>query len=184
MIMSGDPTNSSLCELSGEKDRQELLQGNIRMLRSYVRRVVGRRQSADDVLQDVVVAILSAPASPEDRGNFAAWSRGIARNIAAGQRRISRRDGDELPSEDSLSQSGDGLDPDTMLDSRRLLTRLLANLEEPTVEILVRRYVLEENAKDIAVSLEKSPAALRMQLMRARSAMRYAGRRAAKRNRA
>jgi RNA polymerase sigma-70 factor, ECF subfamily len=182
MIMSGDPT-SSLCELSGDSDRQELLQGNIRMLRSYVRRVVGHRQSADDVLQDVVVAILSAPASPEDRGNFAAWIRGIARNIAAGQRRTQRRDGDELPSEDSLTQVSDGFDPDTRLDSRRLLTNLLANLEEPTVELLVRRYVLEENAKDIAISLAKSPAALRMQLMRARSAMRYAGRRVSKRDR-
>jgi RNA polymerase sigma factor (sigma-70 family) len=182
MIMSGD-FNSSLCELSGDTDRQELLQGNIRMLRSYIRRVVGHRQSADDVLQDVVVAILSAPASPEDRRNFAAWSRGIARNIAAGQRRTRRRDGDELPSEDSLSQASDGFDPDTRLDSRRLLANLLANLEEPTVELLVRRYVLEENAKDIAISLAKSPAALRMQLMRARSAMRYAGRRASKRAR-
>jgi RNA polymerase sigma factor (sigma-70 family) len=182
MMMPGDLT-SSVCELSGDSDRQELLQGNFRMLRSYVRRVVGHRQTADDVLQDVVVAILSAPASPEDRQNFAAWSRGIARNIAAGQRRTARRDGDELPSEDSLSQVSDGLDPDTRLDSRRLLSTLLANLEEPTVELLVRRYVLEENAKDIAISLEKSPAALRMQLMRARSAMRYAGRRASKRGR-
>jgi DNA-directed RNA polymerase specialized sigma24 family protein len=135
------------------------------------------------VLQDVVVAILSAPASPEDRRNFAAWSRGIARNIAAGQRRTRRRDGDELPSEDSLGPANDGFDPDTRLDSRRLLANLLANLEEPTVELLVRRYVLEENAKDIAISLAKSPAALRMQLMRARSAMRYAGRRASKRAR-
>jgi RNA polymerase sigma factor (sigma-70 family) len=180
MIMSGDP-NSSVFELSGDADRQELLQGNIRMLRSYIRRVVGHRQTADDVLQDVAVAILSAPASPEDRRNFAAWSRGIARNIAAGQRRIQRRDGDELPSEDSLSQTGDGFDPDMMLDSRRLLTSLLSHLEEPTVELLVRRYVLEENAKDIAISLAKSPAALRMQLMRARSAMRFARRRAIKR---
>jgi RNA polymerase sigma factor (sigma-70 family) len=180
--MSRDPI-SSLCELSGDSDRQELLQGNIRMLRSYVRRVVGHRQTADDVLQDVVVAILSAPASPEDGRNFAAWSRGIARNIAAGQRRTRRRDGDELPSEDSLTQVSDGFDADTMLDSRRLLANLLANLEEPTVELLVRRYVLEENAKDIAISLAKSPAALRMQLMRARSAMRYAGRRVSKRDR-
>jgi len=182
MIMSGEPS-SSVFDLSGDSDRQELLQGIIRMLRSYIRRVVGHRQSADDVLQDVVVAILSAPASPEDRRNFAAWSRGIARNIAAGQRRIRRRDGDELPSEDSLSQVSDGFDPDTMLDSRRLLTSLLSNLEAPTVELLVRRYVLEENAKDIAVSLEKSPAALRMQLMRARSAMRFARRRSSKRAR-
>jgi RNA polymerase sigma-70 factor (ECF subfamily) len=180
MIISGDH-NPSACEISGGDDRQELLQGNIRMLRSYVRRVVGHRQIADDVLQDVVVAILSAPASPDDRSNFAAWSRGIARNIAAGQRRTRRRDGDELPNEDSLGQTSDGADPDTMLDSRRQLARLLAKLEEPTVELLVRRYVLEENAKDIAISLAKSPAALRMQLMRARSAMRFARRRASKR---
>ena len=69
--------------------------------------LVGHRQSADAVLQDVVVAILSAPASPEDRRNFAAWSRGIARNIAAGQRRTRRYDGDELPSEGSLSQASE-----------------------------------------------------------------------------
>jgi len=45
----------------------------------------------------------------------------------------------------------------------------------------VRRYVLEKNAKDIAISLAKSPAALRMQRMRARSATRFARRRAIKR---
>jgi RNA polymerase sigma-70 factor, ECF subfamily len=175
------PTDRStpVCEFSGAHARREMLRGNMGMLRSYVRRVVGRSQAADDVLQDVAVAVLTAPASPDDRHSFAAWSRGIARNIAAGQRRILRRNGDLLSSEDALAPESDASDPDRTLDSRRLLTNMLKHLEEPTVELLVRRYVLEENAKDIAISLEKSPAALRMQLMRARSAMRFARRKSA-----
>jgi RNA polymerase sigma factor (sigma-70 family) len=176
--MPGD-RNPSAFEFSDAHARRELLRGNMRMLRSYVRRVVGRSQAADDVLQDVAVAVLTAPATPDDLQSFAAWSRGIARNIAAGQRRILRRNGDQVSAEDVLSPATVAYDPDHTLDSRRLLADMLKHLEEPTVELLVRRYVLEENAKDIAVSLEKSPAALRMQLMRARSAMRFARRKSA-----
>jgi|SoiMethySBSTD1v2_1073268.scaffolds.fasta_scaffold10119_8 RNA polymerase sigma factor (sigma-70 family) len=178
MIMPG-ARSSPVREFSDVQERRGLLENNIAMLRSYVRRVVGSAQVAEDVLQDVMVAVLSAPASPDDLESFAAWSRGIARNIAAGQRRILRRTGDQLSSEDSPLPASDASDPDITLDSRRLLANMLKNLEEPTVELLVRRYVLGENAKDIALSVAKSPAALRMQLMRARSAMRYARRKSA-----
>ncbi|HEY3500610.1 MAG TPA: hypothetical protein VGK73_38215, partial [Polyangiaceae bacterium] len=56
--------------------------------------------------------------------------------------------------------------------SRSKLQRLAGRLDPQAIELLFRRYVLGETAKDIATELAQSPAALRMRLMRLRTLLR------------
>jgi DNA-directed RNA polymerase specialized sigma24 family protein len=67
-------------------------------------------------------------------------------------------------------------DPEDSAASRTKLERLAGNLDGDAIELLFRRYVLGESAKDLATELAQSPAALRMRLMRLRSTIRASDR--------
>jgi hypothetical protein len=83
-----------------------------------------------------------------------------------------------LPVGDDLAEAPDPLaGPEDNAASRSNLERLAGELDEQAIELLFRRYVLGETAKDLANELEQSPAALRMRLMRLRTLLR-AGQRA------
>jgi len=143
------------------------------MLRGYVRRLVSDRDIASDVLQNVSLTILSTPGSPEDIAGFSAWCRGVARNVAAYELRARRRASHIFPVGDALAQAPDPEpDPENNTASRTNLERLAEHLDAGAVELLFRRYVLGESAKDLAIELAQSPAALRMRLMRLRSHLR------------
>jgi len=143
------------------------------MLRGYVRRLVGDGDIASDVLQNVSLTILSARGSPEDIAGFSAWSRGVARNVAAYELRARRRASQILPIGDDLAQALDPEpDPENSTAARTDLEQLAEHLDAGAIELLYRRYVLGESAKDLALELAQSPAALRMRLMRLRSHLR------------
>jgi RNA polymerase sigma factor (sigma-70 family) len=158
-------------------DHSEQLIRCLPMLRSYVRRLVTDSDVASDVLQNVSLTILSTPGSPDDSAGFAAWCRGVARNVAAYELRARRRSRHILPVGDDLALAPDPEpDPENNTASRTNLERLAGSLDEGAVELLFRRYVLGESAKDLATELAQSPAALRMRLMRLRSHLRASDR--------
>jgi RNA polymerase sigma factor (sigma-70 family) len=143
------------------------------MLRTYVRRLVGDRERASDVLQNVSVTILTTSGSPTELVDFAAWCRGVARNVAAYELRSRRRLQHILSVGDDLEDAADPIaDPEDNASSRTELARLTGQLDHGAFELLYRRYVLGESAKDLAIELAQSPAALRMRLMRLRSQLR------------
>jgi RNA polymerase sigma factor (sigma-70 family) len=143
------------------------------MLRTYVRRLVGDSDTASEVLQNVSVTILTTTGSPTDVGGFSAWCRGVARNVAAYELRSRRRLQHILPVGDDLAEAPDPIaDPEDNAASRTNLERLTGHLDPTAFELLYRRYVLGESAKDLATELAQSPAALRMRLMRLRSHLR------------
>lgn len=143
------------------------------MLRTYVRRLVGDSDIASDVLQNVSVTILTTSGSPTDLPGFSAWCRGVARNVAAYELRARRRLQHILPVGDDLADAPDPVaDPEDNAASRTKLERLAGHLDHGAFELLYRRYVLGESAKDLATELAQSPAALRMRLMRLRSHLR------------
>jgi RNA polymerase sigma factor (sigma-70 family) len=147
------------------------------MLRTYVRRLVGDSDVASDVLQNVSVTILTTSGSPTDLAGFSAWCRGVARNVAAYELRSRRRSQHILPVGDELAEAPDPVaDPEDNAASRTKLERLAGHLDQSAVELLYRRYVLGESAKDLATELAQSPAALRMRLMRLRSHIRASDR--------
>jgi RNA polymerase sigma factor (sigma-70 family) len=170
---TSDPTESR--DLEGERIlRAERLEEHLPSLLSYVRRLVGDAEIARDVMQNVSVTILTAHEAPTNGPQFAAWCRGVARNVAAYERRVRRRSQSIVP-EDELDQ--DRPDPETnpeeSTNSRTMLRSLVRELGIDEFELLVRRYVLEEDSNELASELEQSPAALRMRLMRLRAILRH-----------
>lgn len=153
--------------------RAERLEACLPSLMSYVRRLVGDAELARDVMQNVSVTILTAPEAPSNGMQFAAWCRGVARNVAAYERRVRRRSQSILPEGDLDDERPDPeLNPEESTNSRKMLRSLVRELGADEFELLVRRYVLEEDSNELANDLEQSPAALRMRLMRLRAILR------------
>jgi RNA polymerase sigma factor (sigma-70 family) len=153
--------------------RAERLETCLPSLMSYVRRLVSDSEIARDVMQNVSVTVLTAPEVPSNLEQFAAWCRGVARNVAASERRVRRRSesmiaNDELETDASSPESS----PEESTNSRNVLESLVRELDANEFELLVRRYVLEEDSNELASELEQTPAALRMRLMRLRAILR------------
>jgi DNA-directed RNA polymerase specialized sigma24 family protein len=155
------------------KSRWDLLVGNMPRLHAYVRRLVGDRETTNEILQEVSLRILSGD-GPRERERFLAWSRGIARHVVALDWRMRRRARAVLPLEGAIVEELHDrvVDPEGHIDARASLARVMGGIDSAGLELLVRRYVFEETGKELADELAQSPAALRMRLMRLRSSAR------------
>jgi RNA polymerase sigma factor (sigma-70 family) len=124
-------------------------------------------------MQNVSVTVLTAPEVPSNLEQFAAWCRGVARNVAASERRVRRRSESMIPDDEFESDAEDPKsNPEESTNSRNVLRSLVHELGASEFELLVRRYVLEEDSNELASELEQTPAALRMRLMRLRAILR------------
>jgi RNA polymerase sigma factor (sigma-70 family) len=148
-----------------------LLESCIPMLRSYVRRLVKNDETANEVLQEVSLRILSSRA-PDETGRFSAWSRGVARHVVSREVRQKRRREAELDCDPEELEAADGTDLEHRATLAQTLSRAAGKLDREALVLLVRRYVLEETPAELASAFARSPAALRMQLMRLRSVFR------------
>jgi DNA-directed RNA polymerase specialized sigma24 family protein len=157
--------------VADSRSRWNLLVACLPALQAYVRRLVGDGEAAKEILQEMCVRVLSGE-SPTDRDRFLAWSRGIARHLIALGWRMRRRAQAEVPWEDDLPEEvgRPANDPEGHLDARAALGRIMVDVDGRGFELLVRRYVLEETSTELARALVQTPAALRMRLMRLRSA--------------
>ena len=143
------------------------------MLRAYVRRLVRDRDAANDVLQEASLQILIADGPDNDHGRFRAWSRGVARFVAFRELRSTRKHGEELVLGEAAHEPAHPMaDPERYADVCRRLAHATDELDGHAVELLARRYLLEETPAELAAELEESPAAMRMRLMRLRSRLR------------
>jgi RNA polymerase sigma factor (sigma-70 family) len=154
-----------------EAQRPRLV-GVLPMLRAYVRRLTDDREQAKEILQEVSVRML-ATEGPDDPERYGAWARGVVRHVIAHDWRTRRRERAEQPfEEDEIEELvGPACDPDAHLDARAWVERLADDLESDGLQLLYRRYVLQESGKELANELASSPAAMRMRLMRLRSSV-------------
>jgi DNA-directed RNA polymerase specialized sigma24 family protein len=136
------------------------------MLRSYVSELSEDAESASDVFQEVILRLLSEHTGPEELAEFAEHSRRVALEVAKGTWRGSS----ELPLDEEPLDPW--LDPERAVDTRESLQRAIHHLGDDALELLVRRYILGENARELANGRSQSPAALRVRLMRLRSSAR------------
>src|SRR3970282_998916 len=67
------------------------------MLKGYVRRLARDRDAAHDLMQETCLRILGSETAPHDPVRFSVWCCGVARNVAAEQRRHHLRADGELP---------------------------------------------------------------------------------------
>jgi RNA polymerase sigma factor (sigma-70 family) len=183
LVLGPDPTYARACVGSDDGtnsgSRQwQLLVEHLPMLRTHVRRLVNGDEAVGDVLQEVSLRILVCDGPAEDPARFAAWSRGVARHVAAYHARSYRRTSRHLPLEHALDETAveAGADPERTFDARETLARAFRGLDADARELLVRRYLLGETGEELAGERAQSSASLRMRLMRLRASLRGWGR--------
>jgi RNA polymerase sigma factor (sigma-70 family) len=152
-------------------ERQLLVAEHSPMLRKYARRLIANPDDAADILQDALVTILCHPKGPTHLEWAAAWCRGILRNVAWHSRRARRRSNEVFVNAgDAILELAErDLDWEHLLAEREMAIQRLSSAREEAVELLYRRYWLEENSTDIAQALNKTPAGVRMKLKRLRT---------------
>jgi RNA polymerase sigma factor (sigma-70 family) len=142
-------------------------------LRAFVRRLVGDRETEEELLQEISLRALAGE-GPGDEEFFLAWSCGIARHVIGIEWRRRRRARAELPIEDEgvADELCDPMAfPDTCVAARESLLHAMNDLDPDGLDLLIRRYILGKPGKDLAEEMELSPAALRMRLMRLRTTL-------------
>jgi RNA polymerase sigma factor (sigma-70 family) len=156
-----------------DKKLGEMLVGCMPTLFAFVRRRVGDRETANEILQEVSLRALAGE-GPRDPDSFLSWSCGIARHVIGMEWRRRRRVRAEQPSFDDpiIEQIRDPLaSPDQRFDARASLERAIGDDGE-SVALLFRRYLDNVTGKELADEMGLTPAALRMRLMRIRSSAR------------
>jgi len=139
-------------------------------------RLGGLYDAADDVAQEVCLAILAALPRYRDEGRpFAAFVYGIAAHkVVDAQRSAARRGAvtafDELP--DRPDPAPDPEQRAIVADLSRRLSTLLANLSETHRELLVLRVAVGLTAEEVGQVLGMSAAAVRVAQSRALARLR------------
>jgi RNA polymerase sigma factor (sigma-70 family) len=157
--------------------RWQIFVGHTAMVRAYIRFLARDAQEAEDLYQEVSLTIWRHPTGPRDPAKFGPWCRGLVRIAALEQRRKRRSDRHHVtldPDRDEEVNDHEqmlGLDEDveSLIACRQLLGKCLHRTSKATQHLLVRRYVLEETAAEIAVELGNSPVSVRMKLKRWRA---------------
>jgi RNA polymerase sigma factor (sigma-70 family) len=165
--MSEVPVDGARCQSS---DLAQAFLLEEKMLRSYIRRFVRDPQDAADILQEVGLLVVQMDGAPVEARHFAGWCRIVARNVIAHFHRSRQRRNNLLAALESSHPPLRGT-PEDLAAARELVAGAFDGLDEQSRDLLVIRYVFEENASEIAERLRQSPASVRMRLMRLRGTL-------------
>src|SRR6476469_4995593 len=145
----------------------------------YCRARVGRQErsfaSADDVAQEVCLAVLTALPSYRDQGRpFLSFVYGIASHkVADAHRNAARNRADlvpELPETPELTEGPEAQVLQNEVTGR--MAKLLHNLPERQREVLILRVVVGMSAEETAEAVGSTPGAVRVAQHRALSRLR------------
>lgn len=166
--------------INGERYAVEVLLRRIRpLVVRYCRSRVGSQEktfaSADDVAQEVCLAVLTALPSYRDQGRpFIAFVYGIAAHKVADSFRSSARNRDEpVPEVPDSQDLADGPEAQVMQgEFAGWMAKLLNTLPEKQREILRLRVVVGLSAEETAEAVNSTPGAVRVAQHRALSRLR------------
>jgi RNA polymerase sigma-70 factor (ECF subfamily) len=172
----------AIAAMSGDRWAVERLLGLIRpRVVQYCRARVGRMErsyaSADDVAQEVCMAVLTAMPSYRDQGRpFLAFVYGIAAHkVADAHRSAARNRSDPVAEFPESPEQSDGPEQHAMRgELSDHMARLLDTLPPKQREILVFRVVLGMSAEETADAVGSTPGAVRVAQHRALSRLRKA----------
>ena len=181
MTASGDELDTLVAAaVNGDRESTERLLGVLRpLVVRYCRARVGRQErtyaSADDVAQEVCLAVLTALPSYRDQGRpFLAFVYGIAAHKVADAHRSSARNrSDPMAEVPDAPELGDG--PEARAIQGELaarLDKLMAALAPKQQEILRLRVVWGLSAEETAEAVGSSPGAVRVAQHRALNRLR------------
>jgi RNA polymerase sigma factor (sigma-70 family) len=127
---------------------------------------------AADILQDVGLLVMQMDGAPFEARYFAGWCRIVAHNVIAHFFRSRQRRTNLLTALESIHPLRCRT-PEDLAAARELVEVAFAGLDEQSCDLLVIRYLFEENASEIAERLRQSPASVRMRLMRLRDTLKH-----------
>jgi RNA polymerase sigma-70 factor (ECF subfamily) len=133
--------------------------------------VVRHHATAEDLLQEVYLALTRACAKGEDIADLPAWCRGVGRNLALKGWRSQRRATVVVDSAllARLDQAFTERDAEDDLERRRsALAACRERLPQHADELLRKRYGATQPVADIATDMGRTPAAVMMALSRLR----------------
>ena len=154
----------------------QLRPGIVRYCRARLGRVGGAYTTADDVAQEVCLALLGAMPRYRDEGRpFAAFVYGIAAHKVADAQRAAARDATTAPV-DALADRADAAPgPEQQAlrtDLARRLSELLDQLPEPQREIILLRVAVGLPADEVGAIVGMSAPAVRVAQSRALARLR------------
>ncbi|TCP49419.1 RNA polymerase sigma-70 factor (ECF subfamily) [Tamaricihabitans halophyticus] len=181
MTTSGDGLDASVsAAVDGDPQAIERVLASIRpLVVRYCRARVGRQErsfaSADDVAQEVCLAVLTALPSYRDQGRpFLAFVYGIASHKVADAHRASGRNRSEpvadIPDEVEIAAGPEQRAMQGELSDR--MAKLLRVLPEKQREIVVLRVVVGLSAEEAADAVGSTPGAVRVAQHRALARLR------------
>lgn len=181
MANVGDGLDESVAAaVEGEPHAVERLLASIRpLVVRYCRVRVGRQErsfaSADDVAQEVCLAVLTALPTYRDQGRpFLAFVYGIAQHKVADAHRAAHRNKAE-PVAEVPDEVEDAFGPEQFAlqgELNRRMTKLLEVLPDKQREIVVLRVVVGLSAEEAADAVGSTPGAVRVAQHRALARLR------------
>jgi RNA polymerase sigma-70 factor (ECF subfamily) len=157
--------------------REQLIkefQKNRLRLVAYIRVLTGDSDTAEDVFQELTLVVLQKISEFRTDGDFQAWCRGIARNLARREKAKSRRlvaiEDPELLN--VVDKSFDESAQRELLDSQRSrLRQCMEKLAPNNNELLTSRYVEQMSLKELALRMNRSEGAVQVALSRLRKSI-------------
>ena len=150
------------------EERQSLFLIHRDAIWRFALRISPNEEDAEDILQDVAVAILAHHTGPPDAEFFLGWCCVVARNLAAHKHRSEARRRRETVAMHlggpSYTMQRD--DPEGSTIARNRLRTRLERVNSIAISLLRDRFVLEETSEEIAAHLHVSSACIRMRLAR------------------
>ena len=140
----------------------------------YLLHLVGNPHEAEDLFQDLSVAVLENPAMLRRAGDVFAYLRGVARHLASGRRRMHAKTGESLRRWTEWAWEADPGDDSADEDRRRQVAALQhcrEGLQETSRKLLTLRYDQGLELKAISEALGSSEGAVKMMFLRVRQAL-------------
>lgn len=149
-------------------------------LRGFVRSLGVAPMWVDDLAQEALVIAYERMDDFDEKRDFGAWVRGIARNLVINERRkdarrkriLSDNLTDVLIASTSIPESEPEEKGDRAQAKVAALRECLKNVPEKSRILVQEKYEAEKTAPDIAVKLNMSAAAVRKSLERIRTSLR------------
>jgi RNA polymerase sigma factor (sigma-70 family) len=156
---------------------EELARHSMRLALRTAAAIVGNREEASDIAQDVAVDVLRSVGKLRDPEAFNAWVHRItARHALRWLKRRRRAHEAEIPlaliTETEEPEAGEGIDRETAIAARHVLAVALAELPPRQRIALALRYVHDLSDEEIAAALDCRIGSVHSLLSRARNALR------------
>lgn len=166
---SEDSTKPTLVSRNDPLHMEELFVRSERSLSKFLVQMVGDRELAEDLLQDVFHDAIRGQARLSAADNPTAWLFGIARNHALNSLRRQRRLRRAIELFGRQQQTSNAADFDTdVVAIRDLLER---SLEPDDRSLILLRYLYRFEATEIAAMSGRTPESVRQRLSRARKVL-------------